>query len=134
MFRRPQLVLFTLVIAGAWPLEADAQQPRYVPPMGGTPPSALNLFRFDSRSPRDYDGFALRTQELGQQTRQLGTQFESLSVRQKSDQRAIEKMERSLLQLRAPSVAPTGVQGHYRDYSHYYPQYPTSGGVRAVRR
>jgi hypothetical protein len=134
MCRRPQLVLVTLVMAGSWQLAADAQQARYVPPMGGTPPSALNLFRFDSRSPRDYDGFALRTQELGQQTRQLGTQFESLSVRQKSDQRAIEKLERSLLQLRAPSVAPTGVEGHYRDYSHYYPQYPASRGVRAIRR
>jgi hypothetical protein len=74
----------------------------------------------------------LRTQELGQQTQQLGNQLQTLSVRQKTDHRATEK---SLLQLRAPDVAPTGVQGHYRDYSHFYPQYPFStGGVRAVRR
>jgi len=130
MFACPRRMLLAIALAG-WPLVAGAQQPRYVPPMGGTPPSALNLFRFDSRSPRDYDGLTLRTQELGNQTQQLGNQFQSLSANQKADRRATEK---SLLQLRNPDVAPTGVQGHFRDYSHYYPQYPTSGGVRALRR
>ena len=70
--------------------EAHSQQPRYAPPLGGTPPSTLNLFRFDSRSPRNYDNVVMQAQ-------QTQYQLQNLSTRQQSDFRATQQ---SLSQLR----------------------------------
>ena len=78
--------------------ETQGQQPRYAPPMGGTPPSALNLFRFDSRSPRNYDNVVLQTQ-------QTQYQLQNLSAREQSNFRATQQ---SLSQLREAEAAPTG--------------------------
>jgi len=102
--------------------EAQGQQPRYAPPMGGTPPSALNLFRFDSRSPRNYDNVVLQTQ-------QNNYQLQNLASRQQADYRATQQ---SISQLREAEAAPTGVGAGFMNYSHYYSMRP--GGVRAARR
>jgi hypothetical protein len=102
--------------------DARGQQPRYAPPMGGTPPSALNLFRFDSRSPRNYDNTVLQTQ-------QNQYQLQNLAARQQADFRATQQ---SLSQLREAEAAPTGIGAGFMNYSHYYPLRP--GGTRALRR
>ena len=103
-------------------IEAQGQQPRYSPPMGGTPPSALNLFRFDSRSPRNYDNVVLQTQ-------QNSYQIQNLATRQQADYRATQQ---SLSQLREAEAAPTGVGAGFMNYSHYYRM--RAGGNGAARR
>jgi hypothetical protein len=102
--------------------DASGQQPRYAPPMGGTAPSALNLFRFDSRSPRNYDNVVLQTQ-------QNQYQLQNLAARQQSDFRATQQ---SLSKLREAEAAPTGVGAGFMNYSHYYQM--RSGGARVLRR
>jgi hypothetical protein len=92
--------------------------------MGGTPPSALNLFRFDSRSPRNYDNVVLQTQ-------QTQYQLQNLSFRQQADVRA---MQQSLSQLREAEASPTGVGAGFMNYSHYYPNPSRLGGARVLRR
>jgi hypothetical protein len=121
MQRHIQSVTFVVAIAlVAW--DAQGQQPRYAPPMGGTPPSALNLFRFDSRSPRNYDNAVLQMQ-------QTQNQLQNLSVRQQTDFRATQQ---SISQLREAEAAPTGVGAGFMNYSHYYRLRP--GGTRVLRR
>ena len=102
--------------------ETQGQQPRYAPPMGGTPPSALNLFRFDSRSPRNYDNVVLQTQ-------QTQYQLQNLSAREQSNFRATQQ---SLSQLREAEAAPTGTGAGFMNYSHYYRQ--RTGGIRIPTR
>ena len=121
MQRIPSLLTFVVTfILLAW--DAHGQQPRYAPPMGGTPPSALNLFRFDSRSPRNYDNAVLQMQ-------QTQYQLQNLSVRQQADFRATQQ---SLSQLREAEASPTGVGAGFMNYSHYYSLRP--GGTRVLRR
>lgn len=114
--------LFILILGVWFAAPANAQQPRYVPPMGAVAPSALNLFRFDSRSARNLDGIALQTQTQGYQ-------LQNLATRQQADFRATQQ---SIAQLRAVEASPTGVGAGFMNYSHYYPM--NSGGVRAARR
>jgi len=102
--------------------EVQGQQPRYMPPMGGTPPSALNLFRFDSRALRNYDNVVLQTQ-------QNQYQLQNLSARQQANFSATQN---ALSQMREAEAAPTGVGAGFMNYSHYYPLRP--GGARAVLR
>lgn len=119
---RTGIAIVALVFALVPVLDLCAQQPRYVPPMGGVAPSALNLFRFDSRSPRNYDGTVLQMENQGYQ-------LQNLAVRQQADYRATQQ---SITELRNVQAAPTGVGAGFMNYSHYYPM--RSGGARTARR
>jgi len=122
MIHRSGWMFFVLALAGIQLLEARGQQPRYSPPMGGTLPSALNLFRFDSRSPRNFDGVVLQSQELNYQV-------QTMAARQQADFRATQQ---AISQLRTVEAAPTGVGAGFMNYSHYYPMRPSGG--RSTRR
>jgi hypothetical protein len=122
MSRRTGFAIVALTLAALSVQDLCAQQPRYVPPMGGVAPSALNLFRFDSRSPRNLDGMALQMQDQGYQ-------LQSLSYRQQADFRATQQ---TIAQLREVQASPTGVGAGFMNYSHYYPM--RAGGARTTRR
>ena len=120
---RTWIAMAALALAMIPCLDLNAQQPRYVPPMGGVAPSALNLFRFDSRSPRNYDGVVLQMQNQG-------NQLQNLAVRQQTDMRATQQ---SITELRNVQASPTGVGAGFMNYSHYYPT-RGGGGARGLRR
>jgi hypothetical protein len=122
MSHRTGIAIVALTLVALSVHESSAQQPRYVPPMGNVAPSALNLFRFDSRSPRNLDGMSLQLQDQSYQ-------LQSLSYRQQADFRATQQ---SISQLREVQASPTGVGAGFMNYSHYYPM--RIGGARTARR
>ena len=103
------------LFAAAVGLEANAQSPpeRYQPSRPTVSPY-LNLFRNNNGPlPNYYSLVRPQLQQIDNQRRQ-----QAINTQQQTQ---IQNLNRGLLQISSPQIAPTGGGSTFRNYSHFYP-------------